>query len=228
MEATVLVAEDRQDLSDLIKLYLEKEGFTVVMARDGEEALEMFNTHKPDLCLLDIMMPKVNGLAVLQEVRKSSTVPVIFLTAKVTEGDKILGLDLGADDYITKPFSYLELVSRVKAHLRRKYKYDKSNHTKVFKDLVIDMKSCCILRQGVNCEFTATEYRIFMKLLSNPHRVFTRRQLYEEIYGNVMDGDENTVSVHISRLRDKLNKDNKENLSYITTVRGFGYKIDQE
>ena len=180
-----------------------------------------------DLCIFDIMMPRLDGFSLIQKVRRFSTVPILILTAKNMEQDKILGLDLGADDYIVKPFSSLELVSRVKAHLRRNYMLIQSSEEILFYgDLKIDKQKCIVYKNDTDCELTATEYKLLLKLLSAPERVFTKGQLYESIRGNYLDGDESVIPVHISRLRDKIETDSKTPI-YIKTIRGLGYKIEK-
>lgn len=222
----ILVAEDREDIADLLKLYLEKENFIVHVVNDGLSALDYMKKEDVDLCIFDIMMPKMNGFLLIKEVRLFSKVPIIVLTAKINEEDRILGLDLGADDYITKPFSYLELVSRVKANLRRTYEFDKSTNITKWGELEVNKDSCIVLKNGVDCELTSTEYKILMKLLSTPERVYTKRQLYEEIYGEAILGDEKTIAVHMSRLRDKIEDD--DTFKYIKTIRGLGYKLAKQ
>ncbi|MEG0874558.1 MAG: response regulator transcription factor [Clostridiales bacterium] len=223
----ILIAEDNEEIANLVRMFLQKEGYEVICVGDGMAALDYLLEKSVDLCIFDIMMPKMDGFTLIQKVRDFSTVPILVLTAKNMEQDKILGLDLGADDYIAKPFSSLELVSRVKAHLRRNYLMNASENILQYGDLQIDKEKCTVKKNGVDCGLTAMEYKLLLKMLSSPERVFTKSQLYEGICGNYLDGDENTIAVHISRLRDKIENDAKEP-KYIKTIRGLGYKIEKK
>lgn len=223
----ILIAEDKQDIANLIKVFLQKEGYEVILAKDGQEAFDFLLSDTVHLCIFDIMMPKIDGFTLIQKVREFSNVPILILTAKNMEQDKILGLDLGADDYITKPFSSLELVSRVNAHLRRNYKMNNSNSTIKYGDLKIDQEKYIVYKNGVDCLLTAMEYKLLFKLISGPERVFTKSQLYKAVCNNYIEGDENTIPVHISRLRDKIESDPKVP-QYIKTIRGLGYKIERK
>jgi DNA-binding response OmpR family regulator len=222
----ILVVEDREDIASLIKLYLEKESYKVTVAGDGLSALGLIKNNTYHLCVFDIMLPKLDGYLLLKEVRAFSTVPVIMLTAKVEEHNKILGLDLGADDYMTKPFSPLELVSRVKALLRRNYRYNEEDKRYIhFGQWSIDQKECVVRNDNRVCTLTTSEYKLLLQLMSEPGRVFSKHLLYELISGEFSVTDDNSVTVHISRLRDKLDDRNKTD--YIKTIRGLGYKIEQ-
>lgn len=223
----ILIAEDNAEIASLIRIFLEKEGYEVIWKEDGQAALDYLLEQTADLCIFDIMMPRLDGFSLIQKVRRFSTVPILILTAKNMEQDKILGLDLGADDYIVKPFSSLELVSRVKAHLRRNYLLIQNNEELfLYGDLKIDKQKCIVYKNDTDCGLTATEYKLLLKLLSAPERVFTKGQLYESIRGNYLDGDESVIPVHISRLRDKIETDSKTPV-YIKTIRGLGYKIEK-
>lgn len=170
----------------------------------------------------------MDGFTLIQRVREFSNVPILVLTAKNMEQDKVLGLDLGADDYITKPFSSLELVSRVNAHLRRNYKMNSSDSIIKYGNLKIDKEKCIVFRNDIDCLLTAMEFKLLLKLVSNPERVFTKSQLYKSVCNsNYMEGDENTIAVHISRLREKIETDPKTP-EYIKTIRGLGYKIEKK
>lgn len=223
----ILIAEDKMEIANLVRIFLQKEGYEVILANDGEEALKILLNDKIDLCIFDIMMPKMDGFTLIQKTREFSRVPILVLTAKNMEQDKILGLDLGADDYITKPFSSLELVSRVNAHIRRSYKLNQLETITYIGDLKIDKEKYIVYKNDVDCTLTAMEYKLLLKLLSSPERVFTKSQLYESICGNYMDGDENTIAVHISRLREKI-EDNPKEPEYIKTIRGLGYKFEKK
>ncbi|NEZ47741.1 response regulator transcription factor [Clostridium niameyense] len=223
----ILIAEDKQDIANLIKVFLQKEGYEVILAKDGQEAFDFLLNDSANLCIFDIMMPKMDGFTLIQKVREFSNVPILVLTAKNMEQDKILGLDLGADDYITKPFSSLELVSRVNAHLRRNYKMNNSNSIIKYGNLKIDQEKYIVYKNGIDCLLTAMEYKLLFKLISSPERVFTKSQLYKAVCNNYIEGDENTIPVHISRLRDKIELDPKVP-QYIKTIRGLGYKIEKK
>lgn len=221
----LLLVEDREDILNLVQIYMEKEGYKVDVARDGKSGLKLIQEKSYHLCILDVMLPVLDGFQLLKEMRKFSTVPVIMLTAKDMEQDKILGLDLGADDYITKPFSVLELVSRVNSMLRRNYTYNNESLTEQrFGRWKIDQKRCLVENEGEICYLTVAEYRILSKLISEPGRIFTRSLLYKEISSDEFDIDaDSCVTVHISHLREKLrDKETK----YIKTIRGLGYKIE--
>lgn len=224
----ILVAEDKYDIANLVKIYLQKEGYDVILAEDGLKAFDIIQAEQIDLCIFDIMMPKLDGFSLIQKVREFSRIPILVLSAKTLEQDKILGLDLGADDYITKPFSSLELVSRVNANIRRNYGYNNESGVIKYGDLLIDKEKCQVSVRNENCNLTATEYKLLIKLISSPERVFTKSQLYNDINSTSIEGegDENTITVHISRLREKIEENPKEPL-YIKTVRGLGYKIEK-
>ena len=212
----------------MIRIFLEKENYHITIIEDGQSALDYLMTnYDVQLCIFDIMLPQLDGFTLIQKVRSFSHVPIIVLTAKNMEQDKILGLDLGADDYIVKPFSSLELVSRVKAQLRRNYIMQNADSEIIrYGDLEINKNNCTVLKNGIDCSLTTMEYKLLLKLISPPERVFTKSQLYECASTNPLDGDENTVAVHISRLRDKIETNSKEP-EYIKTIRGLGYKIEK-
>lgn len=223
---TILLAEDKEDIRNLVTIYLQKESYIVIGVDNGNEALNVFGDHKIDLCIFDVMMPGMDGFTLVQKIRQQSNVPIIMLTAKNLEEEKILGLDLGADDYITKPFSALELVSRVKAHMRRNYTFNSDNQVITYGELTVDKEKCTVFKHGEDCHLTAMEYKLLLKFLNQPERVFTKSQLYNAVCGPYNEGDENTIAVHISRLREKIEEDPKFPV-YIKTIRGLGYKIDR-
>ena len=225
METTkILVADDDQNISELLRLYLEKEGFEVVQAYDGVKTLEAFDREQPDLILLDIMMPELDGWQVCRELRKKSDCPVIMLTAKGETFDKILGLELGADDYVVKPFEAKEVVARVKAVLRRSGK-EKTEDSKIveFDKLSINMTNYELKVDGRQVDAPPKEMELIYHLASNPNRVYTRDQLLDEVWGFDYYGDSRTVDVHIKRLREKLGG---EHPWQIKTVWGVGYKFE--
>ncbi|HHY53299.1 MAG TPA: response regulator transcription factor [Clostridiales bacterium] len=222
----ILVADDDKNIAELLRLYLEKEGYAVVMAFDGEEALMKFGPENPDLVLLDIMMPKLDGWQVLREIRKKSNCPIIMLTAKGETFDKVLGLELGADDYVVKPFDSKEIVARIKAVLRRTGKAnDLSDNKEVSYDkLVVNMTKYELKVDGKVVDTPPKELELLYHLASNPNRVYTRNQLLDEVWGFEYYGDSRTVDVHIKRLREKL--EGVSDKWTLKTVWGVGYKFE--
>ncbi|MBU5590412.1 response regulator transcription factor [Clostridium sp. MSJ-4] len=224
----ILIAEDEQDIRDLIELHLIKEGYNVFKAENGLEALDIFKNNPIDLAILDVMMPKLDGFSLLKNIRENSEIPVIFLTARDEDTDKVLGLGLGADDYMTKPFSPLELIARIQAQLRRYYKYSgkKARSTFTLGDLVLDKESCTVYKNDILLDLNAKEYKILELLMENPGRVYTKKQLYELVWQDSYYGDDNTIMVHISHIRDKI-EDNQRSPKYLKTIRGIGYKLEK-
>lgn len=222
----VLVVDDDLNIVKLIKLYLEKEDYTVCTAHDGEEALKVFNVENPDIIILDIMMPKLDGNSVCREIRKTSDVPIIMLTAKGETFDKVLSLELGADDYIVKPFEPKELIARMKAILRRSETKANNDDSKVvfFEKLEVNLINYELTIDGKILEIPPKELELLFFLVSNPNRVFTREQLLEEVWGFDYFGDSRTVDVHIKRLREKL--EGVEANWQLKTVWGVGYKFE--
>lgn len=224
----VLVAEDENDIRNLLKLHLEENGYTVFTAVDGLEALAIFRSNSINIGIFDVMMPQLDGFNLLRKIRETSQMPVIFLTARGNEMDKVLGLGLGGDDYLVKPFSMAELIARVSAQLRRNYEYSDNNqmmksHLNVG-NLYLDEDGCCLYVNGVLVELSAKEYLILQFLMKNPDKVFTKKQLYRQVWEEELYYDDNTIMVHISRLRNKLEADPR-NPEYIKTIRGIGYKF---
>ena len=227
MAYTILIADDEAEIRDILHLYLEQAGFHVVEAADGFETLSLLEKEAPDLLLLDIMMPKLDGYRVLKTLRENSNIPVIILSAKGDDSDKILGLDMGADDYITKPFNSREVVARIKAVLRRAGAQEKQEgRSRVEYDgLTIDMEEYQVVAFGQKMTFTAKEMELLWCLATNPGKAFSRNQLLETIWGYSYYGDTRTVDTHIKRIRQKLNI--PENSKWdITTIWGVGYKFE--
>lgn len=221
----ILVVDDDPTISEVVARYLEREGYDVEVASDGEEALARGQSSHPDLVVLDLMIPKVDGLEVFRLLRATESVPIIMLTAKGEETDKLVGLSLGADDYITKPFSPRELVARVKSVLRRSalprtYEGD----TLRFSDLRISPKTRQVSVRGVEVELTAKEFELLLYLAQHPRQVFSREQILNDVWDYIYVGDATTVTVHIRRLREKIEA-NPANPCYILTVWGIGYKF---
>ena len=225
MDKKILVVDDEKSIADIIKFNLKKEGYMVELAYDGEEAINKVYEVLPDLIVLDVMLPKKDGFQVLREIRQEFKTPVLMLTAKEEEVDKVLGLELGADDYITKPFSMRELVARVKANLRRVEFSDgnlKDNNILAVGDLLIDLNKYEVRKRGQVIDITLREYELLKFLASSAEQVFTREQLLEEVWGYEYYGDIRTVDVTIRRLREKI-EDKDGEYKYIITKRGVGY-----
>lgn len=227
----ILIAEDDVDISELLRLYLEGSNFEVSIAADGEEALNAIKNNKFNLLVLDIMMPKINGYELTKTVRQFSNVPIIILSAKSSDNDRILGLNIGADAYITKPFNPMEVIAQINASLRRFYNLgsDASENKKeryiTIGELCADLENFVLTKNNVVVPLTSTELKILIKLMSSPGRVYTKSQLYTCINGEFFETDDNTMMVHISNLREKI-EDDPKNPKYIKTIRGLGYKID--
>ena len=225
MSNKILIADDEKNIVELCKLYLEKEGFETVCAYDGDEALRLFETDNPELVILDIMMPNTDGLKVCKEIRKTSQIPIIMLTAKSDTFDKVLGLELGADDYMTKPFEPKELVERVKAVLRRSETQKDTEKKEVsFPNLSINIENYELKINGEAVDAPPKEIELLYFLAQNPNRVYTREQLLDKVWGFDYFGDSRTVDVHIKRLRQKLETAH-ENWQ-LKTVWGVGYKFE--
>lgn len=220
----ILVVDDEAGIRDLVSTYLRKDGFDVDEAADGEEALDRYRRHPPDLVVLDLRLPGIDGFDVLREFRRTSNVYVIMLTARSEETDKLVGLELGADDYITKPFSPRELVARVKAVLRRHRDDSDPNNVMRFLGLTVDVERHEISVDDAAVELTSLEFELLTALAEAPGRVFTRRQLIERVWGWDFYGDERIVDVHVRNLRRALG-DSAEEPRFIGTVRGVGYKL---
>ena len=224
----ILIAEDENDIRKLLKINLEENGFTVFASENGREAWNLLQTQTIHLAILDVMMPVLDGLSLLRKIREVSTIPVILLTARSDDIDKVSGLGLGADDYMTKPFSIAELLARVEAHLRRNNKYqlqeDMAARILTYGELSIDKDKCCACKAGVPIELGAKEYKLLLFFMEHPEKIFTKRQLYQAAWGGEYFDDDNTVMVHISRIRNKIENDS-QNPRYLKTIRGIGYKL---
>lgn len=221
--AKVLIVDDDENISEVIKLYLESSGYSTKVCHDGKAAQDMFVEYKPDIVLLDIMLPKEDGVDVLKWIRKADNTPVIMLTAKGETFDKVLALELGADDYIVKPFEPKELVARVKAVLRRANSESISSQVLNFNDLKIDMSSYTVIYRSEEIKMPPKEFELLYYLANNKNKVFTREQLLCEVWGYDYPGDSRTVDVHVKRLREKLQQGNGWD---IQTVWGVGYKFE--
>ena len=223
--AKILVVDDEQNICELLTLYLVKEGYTVETAGDGEEALRKFSSFNPDLILLDIMLPKKDGWQVCREIRQTSNVPIIMLSAKGETFDKVLGLELGADDYVTKPFDSKEVMARIKTVLRRVGNSpDETRQEVEYHNLYVSLTNYKLVVGGKTVEAPPKEIELLYHLAKNPNRVFTRDQLLDEIWGFKYFGDSRTVDVHIKRIREKL--EGVSDRWAIRTVWGIGYKFE--
>lgn len=222
----VLIIEDEKSISDIIKFNLTKEGFEVDTAYDGQSGLDKVFSFDPDLILLDVMLPVMDGFQVCKKVRESNTVPILMLTAKEEEVDKVLGLELGADDYITKPFGMRELVARIKANIRRTDQVSSAqsepSNVRNFGNLAIDLNRYEVRKNGTALELTLREFELLKYLAERENKVFSREQLLEEVWGYEYYGDIRTVDVTVRRLREKL-EDDSSDPKYIMTKRGIGY-----
>lgn len=224
MAKKILVVDDEKSIADIVSFNLKAEGFEVIVAYDGQEAVKQALTDNPDLIILDVMLPEKDGFQVLKEIRQQKQVPVIMLTAKEEESDKVCGLDLGADDYMTKPFGMKELLARVKANLRRtEYSNDNvDNEFIVSGDLTIDFNKYEVSKNGEPIDLTLREYELIKFLSATPEQVYTREKLLEEVWGYEYYGDIRTVDVTVRRLREKV-EDESGDYKYIITKRGVGY-----
>lgn len=227
----ILVAEDEIDIRNLLKLQLEQEGYSVFAVKDGIEALEVLQNSAIDLAILDVMMPRLDGFNLLRKIRQTSNLPVMFLTARGNDMDKVLGLGIGADDYLVKPFSMAELLARVGAQLRRNLEYTSNKLLAISKieygGLCLDKDACCVYKDEVQVELNAKEYMLLKYLMESPDRVFTKKQLYKAVWDEDIYFDDNTIMVHISHIRTKIETDPK-NPEYIKTIRGIGYKFHKQ
>ncbi len=236
MNNRILLVEDDTEISEMLRNYLTAENYEVVCAADGQEACECFDHTEFHMVLLDLMIPKISGMDVMQHIRKSSVVPVIIISAKDSETDKTLELGLGADDYITKPFSVAEVLARIKANIRRRDQYDKAKYDNgeddtpqilTAGDLALNLSDYTVSRNGSRVELTAKEFEILKLMMQNPKKVYTKEQIYSLVWKDAYLGDENAVNVHISRLRNKIEEDSR-NPRYIITIWGIGYKLGEQ
>lgn len=234
MSYNILIAEDDKDIAEVIRLYTENEGFCVIHAQDGKAAYEVVLQEKIDLAVVDIMMPEMNGYELIKQIRTKSNMPIIILSARNLDSDKILGLDLGADDYLTKPFNPLELVARIKSNIRRYYNLgsmqdagasDERSSLRVG-ELVLNEENITLKKNDELIPITPTEYKMLKLFMQSPGKVFTKVQIYQAVNGECYVNDDNTLMVHISNLRDKI-EDNPREPKYIKNIRGVGYKIEK-
>lgn len=226
MNYKVLIADDEKEIRNLLRLYLENDGFAVADVASGEEVAGAMDSFKPDIVLLDVMMPGKDGIHVLKDIREVSNVPVMIISARTADAERILGLNVGADDYICKPFNPLEVVARVKSNLRRFYSLGSGEeHAEklTIGDLELDTEKCLLLKAGKGMELTSVEYKIMELLMKHPGKVFTKQQIYEYAWGEDYFVADNNIMVAISKLRTKLDEDPSR---YIKTLRGLGYRLE--
>lgn len=226
MNYKVLIADDEKEIRNLLRLYLENDGFTVTDVASGGEVADAMDSFKPDIVLLDVMMPGKDGIHVLKDIREVSNVPVMIISARTADAERILGLNVGADDYICKPFNPLEVVARVKSNLRRFYSLGSGEgraEKLTIGDLELDTEKCLLLKAGKAMELTSVEYKIMELLMKHPGKVFTKQQIYEYAWGEDYFVADNNIMVAISKLRTKLDEDPSR---YIKTLRGLGYRLD--
>ena len=227
MSYKILVADDEPEIRDLLRLYLENEQYEVIEAENGAEALRLVGEQAPDLVMLDIMMPQMDGYQALKHIREKNNIPVIIISAKDADSEKILGLNLGADDYISKPFNPLEVIARVNSNLRRFYSLGATAQEKELicvRDLVLDPESITLTKNGEPIELTGVEFKIMELLMTHPGKVYTKQQIYEYAWGDEFFVADNNIMVCISKLRAKLSDDTSE---YIKTLRGLGYRLEK-
>lgn len=228
MKENVLIVDDEKEIADLVELYLKNDGYNVYKFYDGEAALECINTENIDIAILDVMLPGVDGFKLCQKIRENHLYPIIMLTAKVDDINKITGLTLGADDYITKPFNPLEVVARVKTQLRRYYQYnngDSRNSVYDIRGLVINKDTHKCTLYGKDLSLTPIEFSLILYLCQNQGKVISSEELFEAVWGEKYLDNNNTVMAHIARVREKLNE-NTKNPKFIKTVWGVGYTIE--
>lgn len=227
----ILLVEDDKNISEMVTDYLTNDGYEIVQVHDGKSAVEEFKVHFYDLVLLDLMIPKIDGINVMKKIRKYDVTPIIIMTAKDNDTDKAIGLGFGADDYLTKPFSLVELSARIKANIRRVTKYIKGqtndeNEIIYIKDLKIDIYKHSVIKNGEQLNLTYKEFEILKLLASNLGKVFSKEQIYNRVWKEPYYGEENVINVHIKRLRSKLSYD-KSDYKYIKTLWGIGYKMEE-
>lgn len=231
MKKRILVCDDEREIIEILELYLDKEGYEVIKAIDGEMALNIIREDKNiNLVILDIMMPKMDGYKLIKEIRELYNIPIIMISAKSLDSDKILALDLGADDYIAKPFNPLEVIARVNAQIRRVYKLninEKKDINIKIGDVELDTYNVKVTVRGEEIELTSIEYKILKYLMENSGRILTKNQIFQSVWNEEFLGGDNTIMVHISRLREKVERDSR-NPKYLKTVRGLGYKFEKK
>ncbi|WP_291578308.1 response regulator transcription factor [Clostridium sp. UBA6640] len=232
MSYSILIADDESEILEVLELYLENDGLSVIKANNGLEALNAVNQEKIDMAIIDIMMPEIDGLRLLKKIREKSNIPVLILSAKGCDNDKIIGLGLGADDYVSKPFNPLEIVARVNAQLRRFYNLNPDKIHKVSKiikigDIELNTDENTLKHKDKYIELTYREYRIIKLLMESPGRIFTKKQIFENAWDEYFVEDDSTIMVHISNIRSKIEDDARKPV-YLKTIKGLGYKFEKK
>ena len=227
----ILVIDDEKEIVDLVELYLKNTDYNIIKAYDGIEAINVIDKNKIHLAIVDIMLPNLNGYSVISKIRDNLNIPIIVISAKVEGYDKILALDMGADDYVTKPFDPLELIARINAQIRRVYGYsDFYKNVKniiEIEDLKLDLEGCKLTKNNKEIKLTSTEFKIIELFMKNPNKVFTKKNLFESIWDEMYIAEDNAIMVQISKIRDKIETNTKDP-KYIKTIRGVGYKFEKK
>ncbi|SFJ09810.1 DNA-binding response regulator, OmpR family, contains REC and winged-helix (wHTH) domain [Terrisporobacter glycolicus] len=227
----ILVIDDEKEIVDLVELYLKNTDYNIIKAYDGIEAINVIDKNKIHLAIVDIMLPNLNGYSVISKIRDNLNIPIIVISAKVEGYDKILALDMGADDYVTKPFDPLELIARINAQIRRVYGYSdfykNVNNIIEIEDLKLDLEGCKLTKNNKEIKLTSTEFKIIELFMKNPNKVFTKKNLFESIWDEMYIAEDNAIMVQISKIRDKIETDTKDP-KYIKTIRGVGYKFEKK
>ena len=232
MSYKILIADDEEEILEVLELYLENDGYSVIKAENGIKALSIINKEKIDMAIIDIMMPGLDGLKLIKKIRENNNIPVIILSAKNCDSDKILGLGLGADDYVIKPFNPLEIVARVNAQLRRFYNLNLSSANEIkdiikIGDIELNAEEGTLKVKDNYIELTSREYKIIKLLMEAPGRIFTKKQIFENVWDECFLGDDSTIMVHISNIRNKIEEDSKKPV-YLKTIKGLGYKFEKK
>lgn len=227
MNQTILIVDDEKEIRELLRLYIEKEGYSVAQASNGLEALRQTDSAQIDLAVIDIMMPELDGYQLIKALRERGDIPIIVLSAKTENHEKILGLDLGADDYVTKPFDPLEVIARIRARLRRHGAHNADSSTALLTvgDLTLDTSACTLRSDNESIQLTATEFNMMKLFMQSPGRVFTKQQIYDAAWQEAVAVDDNTVMVAISKLRSKFPGDCRVSIG---TIRGLGYRLEAQ
>lgn len=223
----ILIVDDEKEIVDLIDLYLRNKGYFIFKAYEGNEAMNILNSKKINLVILDLMMPGIDGYKLIKKIRGISNIPIIIISAKCENHDKVIGLDIGADDYITKPFDLLELIARVNAQLRRCYSLNSKDNIIKVRDIILDKDKVVVTKSGKEVTLTLKEFKLLELFMENKNRVLTKQMIFENIWNEEYLYDDNVIMVHVSKLRDKIECDNKEN-KYIKTIRGIGYRFEDK
>ncbi|WP_291651200.1 response regulator transcription factor [Clostridium sp.] len=226
----ILIVDDEKEIVDLIDLYLRNKGYSIFKAYEGKEALNILSSENIKLVILDLMMPGIDGYAIINKIRSTSNIPIIIISAKCENHDKVIGLDIGADDYITKPFDPLELIARVNAQLRRCYSLnirDNVDNVISSRDLILDKEKVVVTKAGREVQLTLKEFKLLQLFMENKNKVLTKKRIFENVWNEEYLYDDNVIMVHISNLRDKIEDDNKED-KYIKTIRGIGYRFEDK